>query len=53
MREAHAHLKLTDVQFDQIVKHLVDTLKELNVPESIINEIGETVLPLKDECLNR
>ncbi len=52
MREAHKHIKLTEVHFDHIVTHLVDSLKELKVSEELINEIAEAVLPLKDEILN-
>lgn len=40
MREAHKHLKLTEEHFDHIVAHLVESLKELNVSDELINEIA-------------
>jgi hemoglobin len=49
MREAHAKLHIRPEHFDLVVGHLVDTMTSLNVPDSIIGQIGATLTPLRDE----
>lgn len=49
MREAHATLHIRPEHFDLVVGHLVDALTSLNVPDSIIGQIGAKLMPLRDE----
>jgi hemoglobin len=49
MREAHATLHIRPEHFDLVVGHLVDTMTSLNVPDSIIGQIGAKLTPLRDE----
>ena len=43
MKSAHAHLKLTNVHFDTIVKLLGETLSELGVAADLIQEAATIV----------
>jgi hemoglobin len=49
MGEAHAHLRIRPEHFDRVVGHLVDTLVSLNVPDTIVGQIGAKLAPLRDE----
>ncbi|WP_124727836.1 group I truncated hemoglobin [Staphylospora marina] len=51
MREAHAHLNITEAQFASVAGHLVDTLKSFDVQEEYINAIIEKVASLKPEVV--
>jgi hemoglobin len=51
MRSAHASLNITEADWDATVGHLVATLQALSVPDSLIGEIAERVLPLKDQIV--
>lgn len=42
MSEAHAHLAIEQSHFDSVAMHLVETLRELHVPEEIIKEIADS-----------
>jgi hemoglobin len=53
LRTAHKHLKIEDEHFDRVGAHMEATLKELGVPENLVNNIMEKVLFLRDEVLNR
>lgn len=53
MRESHAHMKLTEEHFTAVAEHLVDTLKELNVPQELIDEVVQVALSVKDDVLNK
>lgn len=56
LRAGHAHLVqrgLSDVHFDAVVEDLVATLKELNVPEELIGEVGAKLLPTRNDVLGR
>jgi len=52
MREAHKHMNLTEVHFNAVAENLVDTLKELQVPQEYIDEIVGIALSVKDDVLN-
>lgn len=52
MREAHKHMKLTDVHFNAVAECLVATLTELSVPQAEIDEIVSVCLSVKDDVLN-
>ena len=57
MRNAHqkyvAEMGLRDMHFDIVATHLVTTLKEFNVPEAMIAEIGGALESLREHVLNR
>jgi hemoglobin len=51
MRSAHAHLEITSVDWDATVAHVVATLQSLGVPDDLIGEIGQRILPLRDQIV--
>jgi len=51
MREAHAGLGLTDLEFNSIVRHLEDTLKYFGVEKDDIKEIMKIVASTHDDIL--
>jgi len=52
MRQAHRHLKLTEVHFNAVAGHLQGTLEELNVPENLINQVMSIAASTHDDVLN-
>jgi hemoglobin len=53
---AHARLRaqgLTDVHFDRVVGHLADTLRELSIPDDLIEEALRIVEGTRAEVLGR
>ncbi|MBL8630600.1 MAG: group 1 truncated hemoglobin [Rhodospirillaceae bacterium] len=57
MRNAHrkyvAEMGLNDKHFDIVAGHLVNTLKEFNVPQALIDEVVTAVASLRDHVLDR
>ncbi|MEM6291147.1 MAG: group 1 truncated hemoglobin [Myxococcota bacterium] len=53
LREAHAHLGLTDAHFDRVAELLTSTLKEMDVPDDLIGEVGGIVESTRDAVLIR
>jgi hemoglobin len=53
MKEAHAHLNISEEQFQSVANHLVETLKSFDVKEEYINEIVSKVASLKPEVVTR
>ncbi|TPX50438.1 hypothetical protein SeMB42_g02231 [Synchytrium endobioticum] len=53
MRKAHAHLKLTDVHFDEVVKELVNAMRHLKVPENLIKQVGAVTETTRNDILGR
>jgi len=53
LRKAHAHLDLTEKDFNVIAEHLQSTLKELKVDAGLIQEVMGVVGTTKDAVLNR
>ncbi len=54
MRAAHAHLDgLNEKHFGAVAGHLIDTLKELNVTQDLIDEIVKIAVRVKDDVLNK
>jgi hypothetical protein len=51
MKDAHQNLRLSNLEFDITVGHLVSTLKELNVDGEVISEIGKLIEPLRKEIV--
>ncbi|MEM9001710.1 MAG: group 1 truncated hemoglobin [Bacteroidota bacterium] len=52
MREAHAHMDLTEDHFNSVATHLVDTLNELQVPQTLIDQVVTIAVSTKDDVLN-
>lgn len=53
MRAAHKHMKLTELHFTAVAENLIETLKELSVPQAYIDEIVAIALSVKDDVLNK
>ena len=53
MRKAHAHLDLTEADFNVIAGHLQATLKELKVDAGLIKEVMTVAGSTKNAVLNR
>ena len=51
MRDAHAHMNIKVEHFNAVAGHLVDTLKELNVPKNLIDEVVAIALSTKKDVL--
>jgi len=51
MRTAHARLGITAADWDATVGHLVGSLQSLGVPDDLIGEIGQRILPLRDQIV--
>lgn len=52
MGESHAYLNIRPEHFDRVVEHLVDTLSDLGVRPSVIEQIGATLAPLKADIVS-
>lgn len=53
MRAAHSKMKLTDEHFNAVAENLVASLKELNVPQELIDQVVAVALSVKDDVLNK
>lgn len=57
LRNAHADLVrrhgLDDTQFDAVVAHLADTLRELGIAEELIGEVAEVAESVRADVLGR
>ncbi len=51
MRAAHAHLRITDADFDIFLDHLATTLTELGATPERIDEVREALAPLRLEIV--
>lgn len=52
MHDAHSRLPIEQRHFDGVAVHLVETLRELTVPEDIIGAIGAALTPLSEQIVN-
>ena len=52
MRDAHAHMHLSEVHFNAVAGHLIATLQELKVPQNLIDEVVAVALTTKGDVLN-
>lgn len=52
MSEAHGRLAIEQHHFDSVAVHLVETLRELGVPEDIVGEVATAITPLSSEIVN-
>lgn len=53
LRSSHAHLNLTDKDFDNVGGHIKATLEELSVPANLVDDILSIVETTRDEVVNR
>jgi hemoglobin len=51
MRDAHHHMQLTDAHFEAVAEHLVSTLQDLHVPESLIAEVVALVAGTRNDIV--
>jgi len=51
MALAHKGLGITGPAFDRVVEHLVETLRELGVPQGEIGEVGAILSPLREQIV--
>ncbi|MDH3678768.1 MAG: group 1 truncated hemoglobin [Acidimicrobiia bacterium] len=51
MRAAHAHLQITDTDFDLFLEHLAETLAEVGSAPARIDEVLEALAPLRLEIV--
>lgn len=51
MRASHAHLQITDVDFDLFLEHLADSLTELGTTPARVTEVLEALAPLRLEIV--
>ncbi len=52
MRKAHRHMAIEQRHFDAVAVHLVGTLRELSVPEDVVEEVARAVTPLQSQVVN-
>ncbi|MGB5758065.1 MAG: group 1 truncated hemoglobin [Acidimicrobiales bacterium] len=52
MRAAHAHLQITDTDFDLFLEHLAETLAEVGAKPARIAEVLEALAPLRLEIVS-
>lgn len=53
MRKAHAHMNLSEGDFDAVLENLGAALQELNVPEDLIARAAAVAMSVKDDVLNQ
>jgi hemoglobin len=51
MKDAHRGRGIGNKEFDIVATHVVNTMKELSVPEELINEVAGLLLPLRPDCV--
>lgn len=52
MRAAHAHLPITDTDFELFLEHLGETLADLGAEPAQIAEVTEALAPLRSEIVS-
>ncbi len=52
MRAAHAHLQITDADFDLFLEYLAETLAEIGTKAARIDEVLEALEPLRLEIVS-
>jgi hemoglobin len=53
MREAHSRMHISESQFDAAANHLISTLRELSVPQHLIDEVVSIALSTREDVLNK
>jgi len=54
----HAHTRLVEqgmnsLHFDAVIGHLENTLKELNIPDELIQEVARIAMSTRNDVLNQ
>jgi hemoglobin len=52
MRDAHMHMRITEMHFNAVAGHLVETLEELNVPQGLIEEVVAIAVSVKGDIVH-
>ena len=52
MKSAHEKHLIEKAHFDRVAYYLIETLKSLNVPQNLIDEIIAILTPLSEEIVN-
>ena len=52
LREAHQHMRITNEHFDAVAGHLASTLKDLQVSDSLINEVMIIAASTRHDVVN-
>lgn len=52
MRAAHAHLPITDRDFDLFLEHLAATLSDLGTANDRVSEVMDALSPLRVEIVS-
>jgi hemoglobin len=50
MKKAHEGRGIGNKEFDLVCGHVISTMKELGVPEALIDEVCALLLPLRPVC---
>ena len=51
MKDAHVGRAIKGEHFDIVAGHVVSTMKELGVAQSLIDEVVAILVPLKPDCI--
>ncbi|CDW78927.1 globin [Stylonychia lemnae] len=52
MKESHRGRGITTDDFNKVAGHVVSTMKELSVPQELIDEVVAILLTLVDDCVD-
>ncbi len=52
MHQAHKHMHITEMHFNAVAGHLVETLRELNVDQPLIDEVVSVVMTTKNDIVS-
>ena len=52
MKDAHRGRGIENKEFDLVFGHVVSTMKELGVPDELINEVGVLLESVRPDCLD-
>ena len=53
MREAHAHMEITETHFDLVADHLVSTLGEVGINQKLIDQVVKIIISTKKDIVNQ
>ncbi len=53
LKEAHAGLGISDVEFDTVMHHLSETLSEIGVDEALQNEVFAILAPTRHDIVEQ
>jgi len=53
MREAHVHLQITGEHFNRVAFHLIETLKEYEIEQNLIEEVVKIVESTRKDVIGK